>query len=544
MKAILLVRVSTEQQELDEQTLSLKNYAITKGYKESDLYLIEDKESAIKLSEDERNGLVRMKEIASTDKDVNAVFIWELSRLTRVPRTAYSLRDFFINNQIQLYCYSPTFQLLNDDLKNINSQGSMTFAIFIELAEAEMRNKKERFHRSKIRNARTGKYSGGFVKYGYFVNDAGYYEIEKQQAEFIQYIFNEYEKGKSIFKLTKELLERGKIKTQNFVRNTLISDCYTGLSDKYNMQRAYPQIISKEQFERCRQLARENNKKADKALEVYYCKNLIKCPECGTHYIAMKSSGVYLCYGRYGREARLDKTKACKKSPVINLNFLDSLIWDIAKHQEFLYGDQNDSILMKKLNEKIETNIEIINASKEKIESLNEERERNDFRFQSNKNYKKENYQKTVADFDNQEAVINNKISKLESENFNFKQTIEELENKEKNLKSIDKHANKFQNIQEITDDLERQKICRRWIERIEILEDVPNYTKIISVHLTQGTEALFKVYIKKNPPLVEEFFHSLTEKGGLMVKRRKYLYIERFKRSKKVNKAETPLEN
>lgn len=52
MKAIILSRVSTAAQNLDRQTKDLSIYAQHHGYQE--LIVIEYKESAIKLSEDER----------------------------------------------------------------------------------------------------------------------------------------------------------------------------------------------------------------------------------------------------------------------------------------------------------------------------------------------------------------------------------------------------------------------------------------------------------------------------------------------------------
>lgn len=276
MKAILLVRISSDSQQLDEQTNNLINYAQSKGYTEDNLITIEDIESGIKLKEEERNGLNKMKAEISADKTINAVFVWELSRLTRKPSTAYSLRDYFNDNNIQLYCYSPSFQLLKSDLEDLDDNGSLLFALYIQMAEAEMRNKKARFHRSKIRNARTGKYSGGIIKFGYQVNEKGYYEINEDEAELVRYVFNRYEKGISILKLNKELLERGKINSDSFVGETLKCEAYTGVSNKYGMKRQYPPIISIEQFNKCQQIKRNNNKRLDKSKEVYFGKRIIK----------------------------------------------------------------------------------------------------------------------------------------------------------------------------------------------------------------------------------------------------------------------------
>ena len=56
MKAILLIRVSTEAQDLVQQREQVVDAAKRDGYDE--LILIEDKESAVKLSEEERNDIV------------------------------------------------------------------------------------------------------------------------------------------------------------------------------------------------------------------------------------------------------------------------------------------------------------------------------------------------------------------------------------------------------------------------------------------------------------------------------------------------------
>jgi len=61
MKAILLVRVSSDSQEFEEQKHSLIQYSNQFGYKEKDLIIIENEESAIKLNIDERVGIIRTK---------------------------------------------------------------------------------------------------------------------------------------------------------------------------------------------------------------------------------------------------------------------------------------------------------------------------------------------------------------------------------------------------------------------------------------------------------------------------------------------------
>lgn len=500
MKAILLVRVSSISQQLDEQTSSLINYAKTKGYIAENQITIDDTESAIKLDEAERKGLNKMKMAIANDSSINAVFVWELSRLTRKSMTGYSLRDYFVSNHIQLYCFSPSFQLLKSDLSDIDDNGSLLFALYLQMAESEMKNKKERFHRSKIRNARTGKYSGGFVKYGYKVNENGYYEINEKESELIRYVFNEYAKGRSIMNLRKELIERGKISTQNLVRQILISEAYTGISNKYGMNRVYPQIISVELFQKCRLIAQTNNRRLDKSSEIYFCKKLIKCVECGTHYIAMKSSLMYLCYGKYGTEAKLFPDKACKNSPLLNINLLDSLVWDVAKEREIFCINEDIENEIEKLQKQIEINDDKIINCTAQLQKIEKKRDRNNHMFFIGQ-IKEDKYNINSSIIDRDFKELNNLI--VESHNGNEQINLK-LQAKNKKVELIDSINNKSDYIESITDDNEKQQIVQKNIKEINILEGIPNKTKIIIIYFHDGRAEKYRAHISTRPPKIE----------------------------------------
>ena len=66
MNCILLVRVSTEKQSYDAQMKELHETALKAGYAEKDIVPVAEKESGIKLSEEERAGLNKMKELIET----------------------------------------------------------------------------------------------------------------------------------------------------------------------------------------------------------------------------------------------------------------------------------------------------------------------------------------------------------------------------------------------------------------------------------------------------------------------------------------------
>ena len=62
MKAILMVRVSSDAQEVEEQKLGLIKYSLQFGYKKKDLIIVENEESVLKLKITAREGIIMMKE--------------------------------------------------------------------------------------------------------------------------------------------------------------------------------------------------------------------------------------------------------------------------------------------------------------------------------------------------------------------------------------------------------------------------------------------------------------------------------------------------
>ena len=129
MKCILLVRVSTEAQSYDEQEKELYDLAHFYGYKDKDISSIATKESAIKLDEEERFGLNRMKELLETS-EYDCVFAWEISRIARRKKILFSILEYLTSKGIQLIIKEPRIRLLKDD-KTIDETplGSSAYAL-------------------------------------------------------------------------------------------------------------------------------------------------------------------------------------------------------------------------------------------------------------------------------------------------------------------------------------------------------------------------------------------------------------------------------
>ena len=73
-KCIILSRVSTIVQDLNQQTEEVKKQALADGYTE--IIIIEDKESAVKLDEESRLGLSKLKSLIIADKTIKCVYAY------------------------------------------------------------------------------------------------------------------------------------------------------------------------------------------------------------------------------------------------------------------------------------------------------------------------------------------------------------------------------------------------------------------------------------------------------------------------------------
>ena len=400
-KAVLFVRVSTEKQTLESQIAALKRTASIDGYGDNDIIVIAKKESGVKLKEAEREGLNELKSVIEQN-DVDCVYIFELSRLSRDPMTLYSVRDkIFKINKVQLKCLKPSFSLLEEpDRIKFDTMGSLVFSIFGCFAEQEVVEKKERFHRGKKQKAIEGKYSGGIVPYGYDIDAQrdNLLVIKHDEAEIIHTIFDLYEAGLSLSRIAMELRERG-LKyacLQNkhrspekhfdiwFIHQLLTAELLTGRKLKgatAAFARSYPAIISEEQFDRCRKIALERSTVCGKKENVYLAKSLIICPECGSIFQAYSSKVHYACKNALMSSVvrELNNFKGnhkCSNNICISISALDALLWHVTvlKECEYLLGSAIED--KTQFEEQIAGLDEKISAIQPRLDDLDNKRER------------------------------------------------------------------------------------------------------------------------------------------------------------------------
>lgn len=360
-KCIILSRVSTSHQELDSQTKAIKNEALKEGFKEKDFIIIEDIESAIKLSEEERNGLNRMKEEIAKHKDITHVFIYELSRLSRRQLVLFSIRDFLIEHDIQLVCCTPYFRLLEEG--KLSQTANLMFSIFASMAESEMALKQERMKRGKHRNKELGKSMGGRSLTGYTVDDENNIIIDEDNKQFVIDMFTMYASGQmSTMEVAEELCKRyGRIKDNPYRMRSKISKLLN--NPKYYGADHYPPIISKDMFDKVKEIEKANKHNNKRHIyDTALLKKIIYDKRTGLHMTYTANSGT----PRYTL-----KCQDHRSIVTILTKLVDPQVYQLATILHKRYVADTEKI-RKELQKKIDINIQKMMNAKIKIKQIDE----------------------------------------------------------------------------------------------------------------------------------------------------------------------------
>lgn len=330
-KVIVLSRVSTEGQDLTQQTDEVLREVHKDGYTDSNIIIIEDKESAIKLSEEERHGLNMMKDHINNNPNIKCVYIYELSRLSRRQLVLFSIRDFLVERKIQLICLKPYFRLLEVN-GEMSQTGSLMFSLFSSLSESEMMLKQERMMRGRRRNKELGKSVGGRPPFGYDVDKNKRYVIDPKNSLIISRIFKDYGyNNKSMRGIAIELKEEGYFSnpslnaTHQYIQRILNNPIYKG-------EFPYPPIITAELFSVVQQnISRYTTNKITRKKEPFLLKGLV-C-DAKTGYILSINGAIDTYFSKHHSGVAIRK------------NNIDPVVWEHSKIMYERYVMNKDKLL-------------------------------------------------------------------------------------------------------------------------------------------------------------------------------------------------------
>lgn len=409
VKVIALYRVSSKQQDYTRQQKDIERVLAIDGYTPDQVIAIGKKESGVLLSMDEREGIQEMKQHIETE-NVEAVYVHELSRLSRRVADTFAIRDYLQEKHVQLVCLNPNIKCFTDDWQ-INTTANMVFGVMASMAENEGILRKERLAGGKKIRKEKGLFAGGKVAFGYQMPDKHKpVEINPETAPIVERIFRMYvDEQKSTIVIGKQLHEEGIFKACKTlhayihkVQDILRNNYYTG-------NEIYPLIISNIQFQQAQE---RMNQKTAKPRESY--KNNVYIGK-GLLYINNHPMQPRRDVGTYVYNVQGDER--C----FLNIDIADTLLLQLT--DEFLHApviSDNTSIIegykvkvaeYQRMIANKQTHIEKLNANKDKLSILELTDEISETAAKKARNDIKNEIKKTEADI----ITIESKIKDLEN---------------------------------------------------------------------------------------------------------------------------------
>ena len=453
-KCIILSRVSSAIQDLTDQTNDLLREAKRLGYSDNDIITIEDVESATKLSEEERQGLNKLKHHINSDSSIDCVICWEPSRISRQQKILYSIRDFLIDKHIQLIILNPYTRLL-DSKGKLDQTASIVFSLFSTLAENEMMIKKERFARAKKAMQAQGKLTSGKPLFGYVVDKDKYISEDKEEADTVRYIFTAYANGGvSLRTLYNKLLEDGTMAASNTLAGINKIKFIIGnltYSGRGTSKAAYPAIVTPElQDKAIEMLSKNKNSPKSKSKNIYYGKGLVKCGNCGYGMMPYSSGKGYRCFSEhYGRTHD-------GHSNMVNVNVLDSILWDTTRVIANIDAGIEDAKMIVEYNKRIEENKNAIDNIRRMVKDL-EDKERKAFNLYIDGKVSQSIYDERMESIHKDKEHWQSEITKKHQQIYEYEQFVNSSSDFNKS----------FRNLDSIEDDEARQEIVHKYIDEV-----------------------------------------------------------------------------
>ena len=376
-RCVIIARVSTYPQDLKAQTDHLMQVAEKKGLEIVEV--IQTKESgyrSINKKEGFNELIKRLKEL-----DCHYVICTELSRLARKKIILETIKQYFIDNKIQLWVDDMNFHLF-DDNGCVDYTTDIVFSVFAAMAESEMREKKKRMKRGLNSLNLDGFSIMGKVPFGYQkvlskYKVYGKYRnqmiVDESAAEQIRAVYNMYLNGIdgdatkcSVAQIQQECIARGYnhyLHSKRNVNNALKYHPYTGEEERsehlrknaeywsYGDESAskyvkcsscyrLPQIVPIETFnavqEKMKKVSTRTERSSD--TEVYVDKSrrhitmlskMIICPRCKTFYQGeyqyREKRNLFSCIYRCS-------THKAHGSFEISMRILDAALWSFCKY--------------------------------------------------------------------------------------------------------------------------------------------------------------------------------------------------------------------
>jgi DNA invertase Pin-like site-specific DNA recombinase len=378
--AILFIRCSTDQQSTDSQESDLLEYAKRdSGLPDDRLITIKPNsggESASKLSMEERETIKKMYD-AIKKYNVTKLYTWEITRLSRRMKDLVVIKDDLEARKINIILKTEGLKMFDNEGNKVPSF-EILFYTLSAIAVQETKQRSERVSRGIRYKSENGYAQNNNVFYGYTnIKDRENKDlynkviVDDQEAKIVKKIFDWYQTGRyGSGMIQRELENEGVFLNRSYIHQILAYELYTGetiactwkrkdYTSVYN--RKLPQIITREQFDKCREIAGTLNTNPTKSKRIFFGHYLIKCSQCGKH--------LSCCV--HGKQTYYN-CHYCGEGIRIAYGVMDSILWWAAREFEvksILEANENDIETIKNNIIELRFKLDNITNSFEKIKN-------------------------------------------------------------------------------------------------------------------------------------------------------------------------------
>lgn len=308
----------------------------------------------------------------------DAILVYRIDRFGRDTLSGLQASESLRKFEVEIISYTEPFDLNTPT-------GRYQFINYLNMAELERNNILDRMFLGATRAAKQGKWLGGIVPYGYYVNSDGYLEVDQEEATVVRKIFDMYVNenmntvdiavylnaiGVPCFNNSRKSGKRNtgvaSLWSTGSIQRMLSNSTYMGVHEygkrsnkrKETIIREVPAIIPIEVWKKAVESRKENMKMANRNSpnRTFLLRTLIKCGECDRTYYGIfyrKSPSVYSCSSKQSAIKKIYNTN-CHN---INLvaDDIEEYIWGMCREILLNYDDYtielDDEKELKNLNE-------------------------------------------------------------------------------------------------------------------------------------------------------------------------------------------------
>lgn len=503
MKAIIWVRTSTKEQEIETQESTLVSWANELGYNE--LTIIGKQGASARKADEQYQKEVNLLLRTLEETNIKCVFVREISRLARKLEYFNKMIEFLIPNRVQLYCKVPEIKLFNDD-GSVNTGAEMMLHILSVLAKQEMEIKDVRFGEKKSAMRSAGKLTEGKPLFGYKKVKGGSVVINEEEAEKVRYIINAYANTDiALNSLAQDVIAKGILPSSTtraaaygLVSRTINNLAYSGHNQKTQVN--YPPIVGEELQQQAIAKCKNRRKEFKNDTKyIYYCKSIIRS----------KSSGKVLMAKRYSVAYQTtDDDEGVKMN--LSINAMDSLSWLIAKHYKSIMINLDKSKNKEQYRIGIDKNNDEINTLDKLIKDIQDKRKKAQLHLATDR-ISVEVYDELNKGWTKDESTCQKKVAELKSLNQQYLSYIEQFDSND----GDDAMLRTKLKLDEVDDDRVKRKIIKEmiknlWIERL--------------------SKSQYRITYDLNIPLTPlPYIYYYTSKGGRIKLQRYYSYEDKY---------------